>query len=85
MITFETLGADVKRTWIACNACGADAFKVSYERDDPNRGLTQGAHYVLIANKRIYTISAETQKADFDKYAKELDAIVKSFKLIEAK
>ncbi|HLX62006.1 MAG TPA: hypothetical protein VKX17_12060 [Planctomycetota bacterium] len=41
--------------------------------------------YCIVAGKRGYVISFFCEKPDYEKYAKDIDAIVKSFKLIEAK
>ncbi|HLX62514.1 MAG TPA: hypothetical protein VKX17_14655 [Planctomycetota bacterium] len=41
--------------------------------------------YCIVAGKRGYVITSSYEKHAHDKYAKDIDAIVKSFKLIEAK
>ncbi|HLX63045.1 MAG TPA: PsbP-related protein [Planctomycetota bacterium] len=66
---------------------GVAAFKITYERDTVEYKSARGkfVDYALIANDRVYTIVAQAPKDDYDKYAKDIDAIVKSFKLIEAK
>jgi len=60
---------------------GVDARKVTITFG----GFLVVENYCIVANRRSYCIFFEMMKSDSDKYAKDIDAIVKSFKLIEAK
>ncbi|HLX61327.1 MAG TPA: hypothetical protein VKX17_08610 [Planctomycetota bacterium] len=42
-------------------------------------------HYLLIGDKYGYDVVIHSYSKDYDKYAKDIDAIVKSFKLIDTK
>ena len=48
-------------------------------------GQFQRVIYYAVANGRGYALLIHAQQVDFDKYAKDIDAIVASFKIIEAK
>ncbi|HLX61555.1 MAG TPA: PsbP-related protein [Planctomycetota bacterium] len=61
---------------------GKDARKVTYKYTPENVVLV---HYFLVSGKRGYLIVLDWLKIDSDVHAKDIDAIVKSFKLIEAK
>ncbi|HLX61687.1 MAG TPA: hypothetical protein VKX17_10430 [Planctomycetota bacterium] len=64
---------------------GIDAVKVSHTGDDnENVRYTRDWHFIVVG-KRGYTVCRFASKENFDKHIAELDAIVKSFKLIEAK
>jgi len=58
-----------------------DAMKCTFIRT-PGGLLTKEVMYVIVANDHGYFISIGAAKNDFDHYAKDIDAIVKSFKLL---
>lgn len=61
-----------------------NAMIVTFEISDETP-VFKRVQYVLVSGKRGYLITAAAQKDDYDKYAKDIDAIVKSFKIIETK
>jgi hypothetical protein len=61
-----------------------DAFKMAFTFSYANQ-ITQFQETYVFTKARRYIITANCTAADFDKYAKDIDAIVKSFKLIKAK
>ena len=67
---------------VAVKLAGTDAYKMTCYYDVPKQ---QDASYFVIVGRRCYMISVSASKSDYDAYANEFDAIVKSFKLIEAK
>ncbi|HLX63293.1 MAG TPA: hypothetical protein VKX17_18625 [Planctomycetota bacterium] len=66
--------------------CGHDAYRIvgSFDTFASGRAVKFTWH-ILIVGTRVYCISEMAPKQDYDLYAKDIDAIVKSFKLIEAK
>ena len=65
---------------------GVKAFKFIYVGEGTKtKDRFKISNYHLIKGTRGYIISAGGLEADFDKYAKDIDIIVKSFKLIDAK
>ena len=63
---------------------GASGFKLSLATEDGDTDRMAVAFYYLVAGNRSYTIHTGAIKKDiFDKRAKELDAIVQSFKLLK--
>ena len=65
---------------------GMKVYKVAFilERRQANDRFKNSTHF-LIVGTHCFVISAGGFKEDFDIYTKDIDAIVKSFKLIEAK
>jgi hypothetical protein len=59
-------------------------YKVVYTEDSTIPGF-QGTCFFMVSGKRGYVVMIGFQKDDSGKYAKDVDAIFKSFKLIEAK
>lgn len=65
---------------------GADAVKAVYLSDRGDTKIrSKCAAYFLIVGRRGYMLRLFAYKDDYDKYANEFDAIVKSFKLLDAK
>jgi len=64
----------------------ATGYKVAISWEpEHGGGARKRVIYYLLSEKRIFKLEITINKADFDLYAKDIDAIVKSFKLIEAK
>ncbi|HLX61298.1 MAG TPA: PsbP-related protein [Planctomycetota bacterium] len=66
---------------------GKEAYRVIREYDYDDKGVRfKGVFYFLVAGERGYMLAIASSADVFEKYdAKDIDAIVKSFKLIEAK
>jgi hypothetical protein len=62
-----------------------DARKVVIEWDGKKKVRYRNEAYFLVSGNRGYIIGVSTLKNDWEKSAKDIDAIVKSFKLIETK
>ena len=64
----------------------AAAYKATYTYlDTPRRHHVQCSNYYAIVGKHCYLIHIEVDKVFYDMYAKDIDTIVKSFKLIPTK
>jgi len=64
----------------------ADAYAVTFFLDQNEVDLRlKCVIYYLVAGRRSYTITFVATKVDYPKFAKDIDAIVKLFKLLEAK
>jgi hypothetical protein len=60
---------------------GVPALKVTFEYDYP-RGRLKGVEYIIVAGQRAYRISAGGLQSEFDTlYAKEMQAVVNTFKI----
>jgi hypothetical protein len=57
-----------------------NAFKVTFTKSS---SAAQYTYYFLVSSKRGYIITTYVLKEDYDKYAKDIDAIVQSFKLLK--
>lgn len=68
------------REKVDCRVGGTDGFKVT-----TIYGEYQDVDYVVVTEMRSYEMTFTSLKRDYVKYAEDIDAIVKSFKLIEAK
>ena len=63
---------------------GIEAYKLVSKGGAPERP-TKYVSYFLVRGARGYFIGFSALKDDYDKYAKDIDTIVKSFKIIETK
>jgi len=63
---------------------GIDACKIAYTFDGTNtKEKLRGSVYVLVANKHGYQITTMVNKDDEPKYAKDVEAVIKSLKLAQ--
>lgn len=60
--------------------CGEDAYVLLLEN-----GIFKYREYCFIHNSKAYNLKYSAKKEDFDKYFKESEAIIKSFKLSSQK
>src|SRR5579862_531974 len=64
---------------------GEDAIKVTYTFDAGPFGTERNVGYYVVWRKRSYLLRTFGVIGDYDTFAKEIDAIVASFKLVEPK
>lgn len=63
-----------------CKVGGADGYRATF-----NEGQSHCVHCFVVSGRRLYSIEAHVQKPDYDASAAEIDSVIQSFKLLDAK
>lgn len=65
---------------------GGEGYRITFLRDLPkNNARVKNVDYFFVSNGRSFLIASRAGASDFDTYAKDIEAIANSFKVLEKK